>query len=449
MEHVTPRTSAARATLVVVGLFVGGVTCGSLAGAAAAARAHDPYVALDLFARVLTTIEREHVHEISTDQLVEAAIRGMVRELDGQSQWLSAERYQQLQDDTEGAVTGIGLEVRPTTDGFEVTRVLPNSPALRDGIAAGDRILAVDGQPLDGLTPRALEDRFAGARGAPAVLTILRAGADAPEEVQTVRDRIPRPSVQGDLLPPSVAYLRLAVFHAGAGDELKLEFGRLERRAVGEGRTLDGLILDLRDNPGGLLSEAVAVADLFLDEGTIVSTRRRRTQEGQHDDVHVATPGGLPPGLPVAVLVNGGSASASEIVAAALQETGRAALVGEPTFGKGTVQQLYKNVEPAPSALKLTVGWYTTHSGEPVAPGVGRSPDHLVPSPTTPTLADELQHTLAEIALGDPERARLQALIERLPPEAPAALPIAWDLAASERLSTDPQLAAAVALLSE
>lgn len=434
--------SPARATLVVLGLFLGGLALGSFTGRAAVARANDPYADLDLFARVLTTIERDFLEEVPTQRLVEAAIRGMVAELDRQSRWMSANEYQELQDDTEGAIDGIGIEVRPAGETLEVTRVVPGSPALRDGLAPGDRILEVDGASVAGLTALELRERLEGPRGEATVLTILRPGWPAPQEVRTVRDRIHKPSVRGALLG-DVAYLRLAQFQQGAANELQLELSRIVEE---RGGPVGGLILDLRDNPGGLLTEAVAVTDLFLDDGVIVSTRRRGSDTP--DEVHTATPGGLPSNLRVVVLVNGGSASASEIVAAALQETGRGTLVGETTYGKGTVQQVYRGLTPESSALKLTVGRYYTPSGAPVATGEGRVPDHEVPSPTLPTTTQDLRATIEGLTLEDAHRTRLLALVSQLPDETPAPAPIRWDAPVAERLGEDAQLRRATEILA-
>lgn len=427
-----------RATFVVFGLFVGGLLAGSAAGSAAAARAHDPYAQLDLFARVLTTIERDYVEPLPTDRLVDAAIRGMVAELDPQSRWIAPHEVQALES---GAVEGLGIEVRPADDALEVTRVVPNSPALRQGIAPGDRILQVDGTSVGELSPEALKARLTGSRGEAAILTILRDGWPAPREIRAVRDRFQIPAVAAHGLGDGVVYARLAQFQEGVADELRIEVGRI----VEENGALSGLVLDLRDNPGGLLREAVAVADLFLDEGIIVATQRRSSKEPA--EVHPATPGGFPPELPVVVLVNGQSASAAEIVAAALQETGRASLVGEPTYGKGTVQQVYRNLLPDGPALKLTVGAYTTPSGQPVAGGEGRAPDHLVPHPRPQPPRDALVAAIQELELDTAKKAELLLLVAALDNPATSPKPLPWHLPPAERLDADPQLRQALELL--
>jgi carboxyl-terminal processing protease len=413
-----------------------------MTGRAAVARAQDPYAHLDLFARVLTTIERDYVEEIGADVLVDAAIRGMVGVLDDQSRWLDEDQVRELRDDAEGAVTGLGIEVGPGHDGVEIVRVAPDSPASRDGLAEGDTIVSIDGQPLSDLDLDEIRARFAGDRGETTTLTVLREGWAEPKQITTVRDRVHRTSVSGERLG-EVVYARLSQFSEGAARDLRAE---VEHLAGPDGVAgLDGLVLDLRDDPGGLLSEAVAVSDLFLDEGPIVSTRGRG---GAEDAVYPATVGGFPPSLQVVVLVNGMSASASEIVAGALQDTGRGVLVGERTYGKGTVQQVFLHADPEEAALKLTVGRYYTPSGEPVAREEGREPDHVVPFPRPSTSLDALRGRL----IGLPEEAELLALLdevaEDLPERSSGRAVIPWDRTAAQRLPDDPQLAKALELLS-
>lgn len=422
------------------GVFLAGIVCGALAGRAAVARAQDPYARIELFARVLATIQRDYVEPVDTDRLVDAAIRGMMRELDHQSRWLDPDQLQALRDDTEGTTTGFGIEVARTDEGVAVVAVLPDSPAARSGLSEGDQILSIDGQPLAGLDLDQIGERFDGERGERAVFQVLRDGWDQPHELQSERDKVRRDTVHGELLPQEVAYVRLSQFQDGVAEDIEAEVHHLAEKAGGLSK-LSGLILDLRDDPGGLLTEAIAVCDLFLDEGVIVSTKMRTPG----DEVHLATPGGLPQSLDVVVLVNGMSASASEIVAGALQDTGRGILVGERTYGKGTVQEVYQHTPD--TALKLTVGRYYTPSGQPVAAETGRLPDHVVAYPREATTKTALKEALAEVTLSDGERLRLAALVDELPDEDPPRPDIPWDRPARERLTEDPQLAAAWELL--
>lgn len=445
------RHSPTRATALVTGLFVWGMFTGAVAGRAAVARAEDPYASLDLFVRVLNTIERDYVDVIETDRLIEAAIDGMVDELDPQSRWLSASEYSELQDDTEGATTGIGIEVARTGNAVVVVRVMPGSPAVRDGLAAGDQILAIDGVALDRLELHDIQAQFKGDRGEQALLTVVRDGWDEPREIRTVRDRLERPAVEAGLIDSDIAYIRLVVFQEGAAREIETRLAAVADD-LGGVSALGGLVLDLRDNPGGLLTEAVAVTDLFLDDGVIVSTHGRRSSvqgDAGAPEEHHATRGGLGQDLPVAVVVNGMSASASEIVAGALQDTGRGTLVGETTYGKGTVQQVYRHLRPAEAALKLTVGRYYTPSGAPVAPREGREPDHVVPWHEGETPAGTLRKRLAALQLPADERVELLELVDALPDEVPGAPDIPWGAPLEERYAADPQLQRAVAALRE
>ncbi len=449
--------SPSRGAVVVSGLVMSGMLCGALTGQAALARAHDPYAQLDLFARVFTTVQKDYVDEVPPARLVEGAIAGMLETLDPQSRWLSARQLQELQDDAAGTTTGIGVSVRRTENGVEVVEVLPDSPALRDGLAPGDRILAVDGTPLAALSARELPGLFEGLDGQATSLTILRPGALEPVVITTVRASVERPAVEAERLG-TVIYARIDHFQSGVADDLS---DLVEARGPG---TATGLVLDLRDNPGGLLSEAVAVSDLFLDDGVIVATRARPDSVMDLEE-HRASRGGFRADLPVVVLVNGLSASASEIVASALQDTGRATLVGETTYGKGSVQKVYTHLDPstpdAEAALKLTVGWYTTPSGQPVAAHEGRTPDVVVRFPREAgpkkRVLDAIEALSEQIRSGSMEADAQQELDARvdalrrlasdLPDDPNYRADLPWDLPLTERVPRDPQLQKALELL--
>lgn len=424
--------SPTRATGIVFSLFVAGVLGGAWAGSAAAQRAHDPYAPLDTLVRVLSLIETTYVDEIETDRLVAAAIDGMLQELDPHSTWMSPWDYRDLQRDTHGSYTGIGVELRSEPDGARIVKVLPGGPAALEGLQVGDLILAVDGLQLHSGPP---DEALIGPRGTTAVLDVLRPGWEAPRKVQTLRDVIHAPTVEAGWIVPGIAYVRLIQFREGAATELEAAFTRLQEEAP-----LEALIVDVRDNPGGLLREAVSVADLFLDEGTIVSTWGRLEKERTS---HEATVGGLPDRLPIALLVNGRSASASEILAGALQDTGRATLFGTRTYGKGSVQTVFEHRDG--SALKLTIGRYYTPSGEPVAPKDGREPDVVVEWPTAASPIQGLREAIDRAELSDAARAELLAAIADMPRELVVQLQeIPWDRPLAERAQIDPQLAAAL-----
>lgn len=442
-----PSSSGARATLFATGLFLAGLISGALAGRAAVARVQDPYTHVDLFARVLATVEEDYVEPVPAQELVDAGIRGMVERLDRQSRWLDPGQLRELRDDAEGASTGLGIDVGPAPNGIQVLSVAIDSQAAEDGLRPGDRILEVDGTPVssDGLSM--VRQRLSGATGQIAELIVEREGWDAPRTIRTARERIPRNVVEGALLE-RVAYVRVEHFQEGTASALHGTVAKMASE-LGGLHELDGLVMDLRDNPGGLLSEAVAVSDLFLDEGLIVSTQARR--DGPAAEHYEATPGGLPPTLRMVVLVNGMSASASEIVAGALQDTRRATLVGEPTYGKGTVQKVYLvnagSGGQADAALKLTVGRYYTPSGAPVAPREGRVPDHVIHASTGPDGKARLRARLEGLDLPPAERSALLGMLEPLDaPVGPA--PVPWEIPAQERLPSDPALAFAVRFLS-
>ena len=305
MKHTSPT----RATLMVVSLFITGLLCGALTGVAAVARAQDPYSHLELFARVLTTIERNYVDEVNSDELVEAAIEGMVDHLDSQSRWLSARQLTSLKDETLGNSTGLGVEVHWMNDQLTLTQVYAGSSAKRQGLQVGDVLTSINDQPLSGIPIGEIRGMLTGERGSSAKIKFERPEQDAPIEVTATMDEVETSSVSSERLD-QVVYARITQFQKGTGTELRLALDR-QLKAIGGAKNCEGIILDVRDNPGGLLAEAVAVSDLFLNEGAIVYTQDR---DGQDRRSHDATPGGVSDSVPVVVLVNGMSASASEIV---------------------------------------------------------------------------------------------------------------------------------------
>ncbi|MCB9672804.1 MAG: S41 family peptidase [Alphaproteobacteria bacterium] len=419
----------------MLGLFSSGLLGGAWLGARAAEHAQDPYGALDTLVRVIGLVETTWVDEIGTEELVEAALQGMVDRLDAHSAWMTPEAYRDLQRETHGAYTGLGVEVRLTDEGPRVTRVLPGSPASRDGITVGDLILEVDGQRLEASEMEEVNRALLGPRGQPARLQVRRAGDGSDHTIQTVRDRVEAPNVDVDALAPGIAYARMVQFREGAAADLERQLAR----HVAEG-PVEALVLDLRDNPGGLLTEAVATADLFLSEGPIVSTTGR--VEGERRAFE-ATPDSL--GVPVVVLVNGRSASAAEIVAAALQDTRAGRLVGTRTYGKGSIQTVFEHRDG--SALKLTVGRYLTPSGTPVAPRDGRLPDVVIPWPGEDTSVDDLREAIVGLpTLTDDQRTELLDLVDGLPHAELRMLrsSIPWDGPPASRLARDPQLTAAL-----
>lgn len=407
----------------------------AIGGQALADRSDDPYAPLDRFARIYSDIERHYVDVVEPDDLITAAIEGMVDELDPHSRWLEADDYRALQQETEGQYEGIGVEVRVVSAGVRIVRILPGGPAARTPLKRGDVVVSVDGHALTGLDLDEVSRHLKGPRGSSLTLQVRREGSEALLEIQTLRDRIDLEPVQSGIIDGGLAYVRLVSFQDGSATAVQ--------RAVREARREGGgkaLILDLRDNPGGLLDEAVELVDLFIDEGPIVSTRGRT--EGEH--IHTATRGGFPSDYPVAVLVNGSSASASEVVVGALQDLDRATIIGTHTYGKGSVQTLFHRGR---GGLKLTIARYYTPAGTPVAPQQGRQPDIVVPYPTTLGPRAALLARVQAMPEGS-DRADLLELVEDIPEDPDTDPVILWDEPLATRIEGDPQLRAAIQALA-
>jgi carboxyl-terminal processing protease len=319
------------------------------------------------YVAVYRTIQQAYVDEVGDRELMRAAIRGLLADLDPHSAYLDAEQSRSLDESAEGAYEGIGVELVQLPDrSLRVIAPIDGSPAQRAGLRAGDVITAIDGQPIE---VDGVDGAILGLRGLPGTevrLTVVRDGDAAPRELVVVREVIRIASARGHLLEPGYGYLRIATFQGNTG----LEVARLVREfKAASGGHLRGLVLDLRSNPGGLLTAAVEAADTFLEEGLIVSTRGRL---GFSDGEFNATPGDLLDGAPIIVLQDAGSASASEVLAGALRDHGRARVMGARSFGKGSVQ----TVLPLDNgdAIKLTTARYYTPSGRSIQ-GAGIAPD--------------------------------------------------------------------------
>ena len=327
-----------------------------LPGRAAAAPRHDtnqPYRSLDVLAEVLAYIQNSYVEETKEKELVQAAIEGMMQRLDPHSMVLRPDVYRAMRDETTGEFDGVGLEVSQVADGLVVVAPLADSPAERAGILAGDRIVAVDGVPTREMPIGEATRRMKGAAGSQVVLSIGRAGQKEPRTFTLVRDHVRTTSVDWRVLDRGAGTVYVAIH--GFQDRTDRELRQALDGARKEiGGPIQGLVLDLRNNPGGLLEQAVKVADRFLATGVIVTTESR----GKKPEVEEAHEKDTEPGYPIVLLVNRGSASASEIVAGALQDHGRAVVVGAQTFGKGSVQTVVELEDG--SALKLTVAKYFT-----------------------------------------------------------------------------------------
>jgi carboxyl-terminal processing protease len=336
-----------------------------------------------LFRRVMTHIEDSYVDEVERGELYYAAIRGMVRSLDPHSDFLDPEEYRAFQDDLSGIYGGAGFQVEYRGGSYIVVKVFPDSPAARLDIRAGDVLLEVNGEPLFGLSMMEIVAKMRGDIGT--VLEVrLRREEEEPRTVRLVRQTVEMPTVQAEFLEPGYALVRIHYFHEDSAAKLDEQLRTLDARSP---HGLRGAILDVRDNPGGVVAEAVAMAEMFLNEGTILTTRGRADGETEEE---TARPGERWETLPVAVVVNGYTASAAEILAAALQDNARALIVGAQTFGKGTVQRVVELLDG--SALRLTVARLYAPSGAAIQ-GNGIIPDLTVgeaeePADLTPMLRE-------------------------------------------------------------
>jgi carboxyl-terminal processing protease len=313
------------------------------------AKSEETYEELKVFSDVIELIEREYVDEVDTKELIQKAIQGMVQSLDPHSSLLPLEAYEDLQIDTKGKFTGIGIHIT-MQDGF-VTVISPieDTPAYKAGIKARDRIIKVDGESTRDL--REAVKMMRGPKGTKVVVTILRERVKKPLEFELIRDVIPIQSVKSIKLEPGYGYIRLSNFTGTTTNEMEKALDKLENSDV----PLKGLILDLRNNGGGLLNQSIKVSDLFLDDGKILSIKGRNKKNTK---VFKASASGKARDYPLVVLINGGSASASEIVAGALQDHKRALILGTTSFGKGSVQTVETLRDGA--GLKLTIARYYT-----------------------------------------------------------------------------------------
>jgi carboxyl-terminal processing protease len=328
------------------------------------------YEQLDLFGDIFERIRANYVEDVDEAALIQAAINGMLTSLDPHSSYLPPNDFDDMQVQTRGEFGGLGIEVTQE-DGFvRVITPMDDTPAMAAGVEAGDFITHVDGDALLGLTLEQAVDMMRGPVGSEITITVVREGRDQPFDITIVRDRIRLTAVRARL-EGNTAILRVSTFNEQTYPNLQEGLAELIED-LGGVDNLNGIVLDLRNNPGGLLSQAIRVTDAFLDRGEIVSTRGRRAEDGER---YNATPGDLTQGQPMVVLINGGSASASEIVAGALQDHRRAVVVGTNSFGKGSVQSIMPVA--GNGAMRLTTSLYYTPSGRSIQ-ALGIAPDILV-----------------------------------------------------------------------
>jgi carboxyl-terminal processing protease len=409
------------------------------------------YDDLNLFTNVLSLVRKNYVEEVDDKKLIEGAVKGMLAELDPHSSYLDPEVFKEMQIDTKGEFAGLGIEISKRRDGFiEVIAPIEGTPAHRAGIRARDQIVALcpkerpegwaeDCQSTKSLSLVEAVKVMRGPKGSTITIKIYREGFAKPEPYTLARDLVKIVSVDGRMLEPGYGYVRVRAFQEQTEADLLKTLGKLRGE---NGRDLDGLVVDLRDNPGGLLDQAVKVADVWLSQGLVVYTKGRLDSQKQEFAAQVS---GSEPAYPMVVLVNAGSASASEIVAGALQDQRRALVVGTGTFGKGSVQTIIPLGDD--SGLRLTTALYYTPSGRSIQE-VGITPDIAVENP--PPAGEEPG---ADADADQPRRMREKDLeghftqedakpVQRGEPPKPGS-----EASAAPSESADPQLSRAVDLL--
>ncbi|MCU0830966.1 MAG: S41 family peptidase [Rhizobiaceae bacterium] len=350
----------------------------SITGATANAAGSDTYRQLSVFGDIFERVRASYVSEPEDKELIRAAINGMLTSLDPHSSYLDPEEARDMQVQTSGEFGGLGIEVTMENELVKVITPIDGTPAAKAGVLSGDFISEIDGKAVRGLTLPEAVDKMRGPVNTPIELTLIREGADAPIKVTIVREIIKVKAVRARVEGPDIGYLRVMSFTEQTYDNLKAEIDKITAE-LGE-ENIKGWVLDLRLNPGGLLNQAINVSDAFLTRGEVVSTRGRNPKDIQRYD---SRPGDLVNGKPVIVLVNGGSASASEIVAGALQDHRRATVLGTRSFGKGSVQTIIPLGENG--SLRLTTALYYTPSGNSIQ-GKGIEPDIKVEQPLPPEL---------------------------------------------------------------
>jgi carboxyl-terminal processing protease len=363
------RAGVLKIVSVFFGVFLIGVLVGSGRSQKVSALSNSMYEDLKVFTDVIGYIQKDYVEETKSKDLIYGAIKGMLETLDPHSAFMPPNMYKEMQEETKGRFEGLGIEITIKDGILTVVSPIEDTPAFKAGILAGDQIIKIDGDSTKNFTLMDSVKRLRGPRGSKVTITIMREGFAKPKEFTLLRDVIPVRSVRHELLDKNYGYIRLSQFQEKTDGEFEKAIKSLEEESKG---TLKGLILDLRNNPGGLLDQAVKISDRFIDSGLIVSV------EGRKEDQKIkfyAHPDGQLSRYPLVVLVNGGSASGAEIVAGAIQDHGRGILLGTQTFGKGSVQTIIPLKDG--SGLRLTTARYYTPNGRSIQ-AKGIVPDFIV-----------------------------------------------------------------------
>lgn len=344
------------------------------------------YELLNLFGEVMERTKATYVEEVSDQKLIEAAINGMLTSLDPHSSYLDAKDFKYMNEQTSGKFGGLGIEITMEQGVVKIVSPIDDTPAYRAGLKPGDYITNIDGETIIGMTLNEAVDKMRGKPGTKVKLTIRRVN-EKPFDVTLKREEIKTQSVKSELKDNNVLYVRLGSFSEDVADDIEKAYNKAMKDTKNE---LKGLVLDVRNNPGGLLDQAVAVSSLFLDKGEIVSTRARN----EEDTLRYSAKGkDITNGLPIVVLINNGSASASEIVAGALQDHKRAVVLGEKSFGKGSVQTVIPLGDYG--AMRVTTARYYTPSGRSIQ-ATGIEPDVVVHPAKVEEFADEYGFSEAE-----------------------------------------------------
>ena len=336
------------------------------------ATTQDTYESLEAFSNVLNLVQENYVEEVDSKKAIEGAIKGMLTTLDPHSSYMKPDDFKELQVETQGSFTGIGIEITMKDNILTVVSPIEGTPAFAKGLKAGDKIVKIGDDQTQDMSLMEAVKRLRGPKGSEVTISIHRKGWPDLKEITLIRDIIPIHSVKAKLLEPGYAYIRIINFQAQTTTDFKKALTDLEKQGK-----IKGLIVDLRNNPGGLLDQSVKIADIFIDEGVVVSTKGRIKEQ---NSVFYARNNSPKHTFPLVVLVNEGSASASEIVAGALQDHKKAVIIGAQTFGKGSVQTIIPMDSGA--GLRLTTARYYTPSGRSIQ-ATGITPDIIVASPTS------------------------------------------------------------------
>ena len=354
---------------------------------------HEDIDLFKLFLRVFTEAEKKYVDEIDKDELMDSALKGMLNSLDPYSTYLSEEDFEEMDIDTKGFYGGLGLEVTLDDNGFvRIVSPIDDTPGSRAGLISGDYITGIDGEDVYGMSLDEAVDRMRGYANTSIILTIYRDGDDAPFDVEIVREIIQITPVKFELLEDNIGYIRISSFNDIADKKIVSAVQELNKES---NNNVKGLIIDIRNNPGGLLDQAIKVTDLFLDKGEIVSTKTRDQSRKQR---FFAKKGDITNGAEIIIITNGGSASASEIFAGALGDNKRATVIGTKTYGKGSVQSIIP-LGSDNGAIRFTTGKYYTPNDTSIDK-VGIIPTYIIENQVTDTDSEDLQLLYAKKLIG-------------------------------------------------